>query len=88
MNRKFINSFLGVIDAAVNGGVSKYHEVFFSPEFALENPDKLNLIEKLKSSLNIQMSLLTRGLALHGKICPPDMRGLHEKLEGKIILFY
>src|SRR5690606_11400018 len=52
----------GMIDAAVNGGISKYQEVFFSPEYTIANPDNLEFVNSLKAALNEQIQLLTRGL--------------------------
>lgn len=73
--------FVGTIDAAVNGGTSKYQEVFFSPEYALTYPENEALVNALKEGLNQQIALLTRGLELHAQLCPPSMQGLQEKLE-------
>lgn len=39
----------GVIEAAVNGGIAKYQEAFFTLEFSLQNPEETHKIIKLKS---------------------------------------
>lgn len=66
----------------MNGGVAKYHEVFFSAEYAAANPDKTGIVAELKEALNYQIKLLTRGLELHSKLCGEEMRGMQEKLES------
>lgn len=38
----------GVIEAAVNGGISKYQDAFFNPLFLHANPDQLKDVFKLK----------------------------------------
>jgi len=73
----------GVIDAAVNGGVSLYQEAFFTTEYLKENPDKQAAVTKLKQTLNEQIDILAKGLAIHAKICPEDLGGLQEQLEGQ-----
>eukprot|EP01132_Coremiostelium_polycephalum_P004848 gene4848-6043_t len=76
----------GVIDAAVNGGVNLYKEVFFSPEYLVENPDKKDSVDKLKVALNNQVTILQKGLVIHSKVCSQEMGGLQEQLESKSTL--
>jgi len=64
----------GVIDAAVNGGIEKYKEAFFSEEFAKNNQDKKNSIESLKENLREQLQIVSRGLAIHSKLGKAAMR--------------
>jgi hypothetical protein len=71
----------GIIDAAVNGGISKYQEAFFTPEYAEEHPENVETINALKEGMNEQVKLLEKGLELHSKLCPPNMRGMQEKLD-------
>jgi len=71
----------GVIDAAVNGGVNLYKEVFFKPEYIQENPDKKDSVEKLRSALDNQLVILEKCLIVHGKVCSTEMGGLQEQLE-------
>jgi hypothetical protein len=73
----------GVIDAAVNGGVSMYQDAFFTAEYAKENPTKQPSVQKLKQALAEQMDILAKGLSIHGKICPEDMSALQEQLEAQ-----
>lgn len=34
----FTDTPTGVIDAAVNGGVAKYHELFLNPDYVVQYP--------------------------------------------------
>ena len=71
--------FLGVIDAAVNGGLAKYQEAFFrsSPisQSSFENSaDKVALLQTLMSE---QLTILEQGLATHRKLASQDLLPLH-----------
>eukprot|EP01133_Synstelium_polycarpum_P010994 gene10994-12806_t len=57
----------GVIDAAVNGGVNMYKQVFFSADYLRENSDKRESVEKLKLALTNQVQILKRCLMIHAK---------------------
>ena len=84
--KRFIRCFfllkLGVIDAAVSGGVVQLVDIFFNPAYMEANPDKSNQLRKLKTVLKTQSKILTEGLQLHKKLVPANMVALHEKLEG------
>ena len=47
--------FQGVIDAAVNGGIAKYQEAFFSPNFLNEFPSHLLHVAKLQALMMDQV---------------------------------
>jgi hypothetical protein len=47
----------GVIDAAVNGGVKKYQEAFFFPEYVADHPTHAQRVEELKQCLYDQVAL-------------------------------
>ena len=49
--------FQGVIDAAVNGGIAKYQEAFFTPTFIHEFPNHLFHVAKLQKLMLEQVSL-------------------------------
>lgn len=46
-NLKYLFEFQGVIDAAVNGGIAKYQDAFFTTQFIQEFPVHLNHVAKL-----------------------------------------
>ncbi|KAJ5076199.1 dedicator of cytokinesis [Anaeramoeba ignava] len=71
----------GVIDAAVNGGVFKYQDAFFNPQFLKEDHKNPIHVSKLKNCLKEQQSILDDGILLHSKICPPPMKPFHDKLQ-------
>uniref|UniRef100_A0A8C9E7G3 Dedicator of cytokinesis protein 4 n=1 Tax=Phocoena sinus TaxID=42100 RepID=A0A8C9E7G3_PHOSS len=70
----------GVIDAAVNGGVSRYQEAFFVKEYILSHPEDGEKIARLRELMLEQAQILEFGLAVHEKFVPQDMRPLHKKL--------
>jgi len=71
----------GVIDAGVNGGAKMYQDAFFSSNYLQENPDKKDSLSKLKECFDEQVEVLEKGLSIHAKICPDDMKELQEQLE-------
>lgn len=70
----------GVIDAAVNGGVSRYQEAFFVKDYILSHPEDGEKIARLRELMLEQAQILEFGLAVHEKFVPQDMRPLHKKL--------
>ena len=48
--------FQGVIDAAVNGGIAKYQEAFFTPTFINEFPNHLLHVAKLQKLMQEQVN--------------------------------
>ena len=70
----------GNIDAAVNGGVSKYRKAFFTPEFCAANPGEFSLVECLAGNVEEQAQLLGELLELHGDVAPEALQPLHDRL--------
>lgn len=70
----------GTIDAAVNGGTAKLQETFLNGEYEKENPEFVALCSELKSEIEKQKVITTECLEVHDKVCPPDLRMLHEKM--------
>ncbi|KAG8439777.1 hypothetical protein GDO86_005808 [Hymenochirus boettgeri] len=70
----------GVIDAAVNGGVSRYQEAFFVKEYIFNHPEDGDKISRLRELMLEQAQILEFGLAVHEKYVPQDMRPLHKKM--------
>ncbi|XP_029471470.1 dedicator of cytokinesis protein 4 isoform X3 [Rhinatrema bivittatum] len=70
----------GVIDAAVNGGVTRYQEAFFVKDYVLNHPEDGDKITRLRDLMLEQAQILEFGLAVHEKVVPQDMRPLHKKL--------
>lgn len=70
---------LGIIDAAVNGGINKYGEAFLTKEAEEDYPAEMK--EKLKVALRKQLEVVEYGLRLHSRLCKAGMKGLQDKLE-------
>ncbi|KAF2072444.1 hypothetical protein CYY_006237 [Polysphondylium violaceum] len=70
----------GIIDAAVNGGINLYREVFFDvPES--KRPDQ-SFLSKLSLGIKKQAAIVEKGLVIFSSRCPEDLKGLNEKLES------
>ncbi|XP_073447730.1 dedicator of cytokinesis protein 3 isoform X6 [Aquarana catesbeiana] len=70
----------GVIDAAVNGGITRYQEAFFDKEYMAQHPEDADKISQLKELMQEQVHVLGVGLAVHERCVHPEMRPLHKKL--------
>uniref|UniRef100_A0A8C5PP34 Dedicator of cytokinesis 3 n=1 Tax=Leptobrachium leishanense TaxID=445787 RepID=A0A8C5PP34_9ANUR len=70
----------GVIDAAVNGGITRYQEAFFDKEYITQHPEDAEKISQLKELMQEQVHVLGVGLAVHERCVHPEMRPLHKKL--------
>ncbi|XP_077322954.1 dedicator of cytokinesis protein 3-like [Lithobates pipiens] len=70
----------GVIDAAVNGGITRYQEAFFDKEYIAQHPEDADKISQLKELMQEQVHVLGVGLAVHERCVHPEMRPLHKKL--------
>ncbi|XP_064383161.1 dedicator of cytokinesis protein 1-like [Halichondria panicea] len=70
----------GTLDAAVNGGVSKF-DVFFTQEFLESNPRCKPLLAKLKKYKEDLCKACEEGVALHAQVGPESMKELHRRME-------
>jgi hypothetical protein len=71
----------GVIDAAINGGVQKYIDAFFTKRFCHENMAMLEKLRTLQRLLAVQVDLLADGLRVHAVVGGAKLAGLQQKLE-------
>jgi hypothetical protein len=74
----------GVIDAAVNGGLTKYTEAFFSQEYIQKHPEHQHLLKRFKNALNNQIHVLEEGLKKRRQHVEGAALGLNEHLENKL----
>ncbi|KAG7153404.1 Dedicator of cytokinesis protein 3-like, partial [Homarus americanus] len=70
----------GTIDAAVNGGVAKYQDAFFGPDYLVVYPENADHVNRLKVLLSDQTMILEGALDLHGKIAHSVNQPLHRRL--------
>lgn len=70
----------GVIDPAVNGGLTKYQEAFFSSDYARKYPENMHAVNRLRTLFLEQVQILEGALSLHGRLAPPDVQPLHKRL--------
>lgn len=76
----------GMISACVNGGVAKYQEAFFSPEYSSKYSSELHFLEELKNVMMEQMHALEASLELHGKETNEEMQPLHKEMEDQLCI--
>uniref|UniRef100_A0A224YZA8 Signaling protein n=1 Tax=Rhipicephalus zambeziensis TaxID=60191 RepID=A0A224YZA8_9ACAR len=69
----------GAIEAAVNGGLAKYHQAFLSGGDASSEGQA-----RLRSLLLEQVHVLEGGLSLHGRLAPPDLGPLQKRLVERL----
>jgi hypothetical protein len=74
----------GVIEAAVNGGPDLFRQAFIDPEYMRQNPAKISQVNRLKTLLLDQLTVLETAMKLHDVLCPDSVRELHSQLEGKL----
>ena len=71
----------GVVDAAVNGGTTKYEEAFLTEEYLKMNSNDVALVEKLKNLIADQIPILEIALSIHRMKVSSDLLPLHDRLE-------
>jgi hypothetical protein len=77
-------SLLGVIDAAVMGGMDKYQECFFIPQYVADNPHETDNLVILQQSILLILEIVDVGLGIHGRLCPNDLRPLQHRMEEQL----
>ncbi|KAK3600698.1 hypothetical protein CHS0354_011379 [Potamilus streckersoni] len=70
----------GTIHAAVQGGVTKYHEAFFGMDFELEHPDEYIYLDDLRVLMMSQLKVIGEGLKIHDQLVPPELEPLHKTM--------
>ncbi|KAL3852348.1 hypothetical protein ACJMK2_016003, partial [Sinanodonta woodiana] len=70
----------GTIHAAVQGGVTKYHEAFFGIDFELEHPDEYIYLDDLRVLMMSQLKVIGEGLKIHDQLVPPELEPLHKTM--------
>jgi len=74
-------SLNSAVDAPLNTGIASYRQIFFSPDYIARNPERAEMVEKLRSAIDDQVRTIDSCLKLHGLLCPPDFSRFHETLE-------
>ncbi|KAL0072827.1 Deoxycytidine kinase 1 [Marasmius tenuissimus] len=47
-----------VVDSPTNAGITAYRQLFFDPEYVSGNPDRVELIDKLRAAVDEQVCVL------------------------------
>ncbi|KAF8160994.1 hypothetical protein B0H34DRAFT_746533 [Crassisporium funariophilum] len=69
------------VDAPLNTGIASYRQIFFSPDYIARNPERAEMVEKLRAAIDEQVRTIDGCLKLHGHLCPPEFIPFHETLE-------
>lgn len=72
---------LGILDAAVMGGIRNYEEVFFTSEYETRYPEDQILIERLKDLIAEQVPLLDLCVQIHKQKAPENLQPLQKRFE-------
>lgn len=70
----------GIIDANVQGGLSKYQQAFFTKEFTKLYPEHKCYVANLQDLILNATRVIEEGLYLHGKLAPSSVQPLHQRL--------
>ncbi|RDB25377.1 Dedicator of cytokinesis protein 3 [Hypsizygus marmoreus] len=74
-------SLNSAVDAPLNTGIASYRQMFFGPDYVARNPERAELVEKLRGAIDEQVRVIDSCLKLHGHLCPPEFIPFHETLE-------
>ncbi|KAJ8077057.1 Deoxycytidine kinase 1 [Marasmius tenuissimus] len=70
-----------VVDSPTNAGITAYRQLFFDPEYVSQNPDRVELIDKLRAAVDEQVRVIDHCLKLHGRLCSAEFLPFHGTLE-------
>lgn len=68
------------VDAPINTGVTAFRQSFFSPDYLTRNPERTDIVERLRLAIDDQVRTIDTCLRLHGQLCPPEFQPFHETL--------
>ncbi|SCV71622.1 BQ2448_3210 [Microbotryum intermedium] len=70
------------VDPRPNLGVPMYRRAFLGVDYAVMNPGKTSLIQKLQEEIDQLVLVIGRCLKVHAVLCSEDMIPFHATLEG------
>jgi len=73
----------GVIDAAVQGGVTKYREAFFDGSYLQTYPEHAPFLNSFREALAQQLDILKMGLDVFASKCDKSLLPLSDFLKGR-----
>lgn len=74
-------SLNSAVDAPVNTGIASYRQMFFNSDYVERNPEREEMVEKLRGAIDEQVRAIDGCLKLHGHLCPPEFTPFHETLQ-------
>ncbi|KAG7446416.1 cytoplasmic protein [Guyanagaster necrorhizus] len=69
------------VDAPLNTGVASYRQMFFNGDYVARNPDRAEVVERLRVAIDEEVRTIDACLKLHGHLCPSEFYPFHETLE-------
>lgn len=54
------------VDTPLSTGIASYRQMFFSPDYLARNPERAELVEKLRAAIDDQVTLPLKLLLFHG----------------------
>ncbi|EJD42755.1 cytoplasmic protein [Auricularia subglabra TFB-10046 SS5] len=70
-----------VVDAQAPNNIKTYREAFLTSDFISQNGQQLELIQKLRDTIDEHITYINTCLGLHAKLCPQEMVPFHQTLE-------
>ncbi|KAI9511148.1 C2 domain in Dock180 and Zizimin proteins-domain-containing protein [Russula earlei] len=71
-----------IVDTPAGGGLATYRSSFLTPDYVTKYPERKDFVNKLRAAIDEQARIIDSCLRLHGQLCPQEMLGFHETLEG------
>ena len=69
------------VDAPLNTGIASYRQIFFSPDYIARNPERAEMVEKLRSAIDEQVDSFSFAhiiFVFPNQLTGPDHRQLSE----------
>jgi dedicator of cytokinesis protein 1 len=71
----------GIVDAAVNGGISNYEKAFFTDRYLLEHPEDADSVSELQELFALQIPLVEAALVVHRSRVNQALQPLQQRIE-------
>jgi dedicator of cytokinesis protein 1 len=71
----------GIVDAAVNGGISNYEKAFFTDRYLLEHPEDADCVSQLQELFALQIPLVEAALVVHRSRVNQALQPLQQRIE-------
>lgn len=73
-------SLNAAVDPPINTGIPAYRQDFFSTEYVTVHPERAELVERLRATVDEHVRTIDTCLRLHGQLCPTEFHPFHDTL--------